>query len=129
MYGETHGVEISANWKATSRWTLSPGYAFERVHMHLDPSSRDTILFPVAERGSPDHSAQLRSHMDLGHRVAWDASAYFVDRLVALDTPAYTRVDSALRWNLTEKGSLSVVGQTLVADQRLEYLSISGLVQ
>jgi hypothetical protein len=25
MHGESHGVEIAVNWKATNRWTLSPG--------------------------------------------------------------------------------------------------------
>ena len=73
MHGEAHGFEIFANWKATSRWTLSPGYAFERLHLHIDPTSEDTTLFPVAERGSPTHSAQVRSHWDLGHRLSWDA--------------------------------------------------------
>ena len=42
MHGEAHGLEAFANWKATSRWTLSPGYAFERLHMHLAPTSHDT---------------------------------------------------------------------------------------
>jgi len=129
MHGEAHGLEISANWKATSRWTLSPGYAFERLHMHLASTSYDTILLPAAEGGSPDHSAQVRSHLDLGHRLSWDASAYFVDRLRALSTPAYTRLDTGLTWGLTERGSLGVVGQNLVQDHRLEYFNTTGLVQ
>ena len=129
MHGEAHGLEAFANWKATSRWTLSPGYAFERLHLHLAPTSHDTDLFPVAEGGSPDHSAQLRSNWDLAHHVSWDASAYFVDRLRALSTPAYTRVDTGLTWRPLEKVSISVVGQNLVTDHRLEYLNKSGLVQ
>jgi iron complex outermembrane receptor protein len=129
MHGEAHGLEISANWKPTSRWTLSPGYAFERVHMHLAPTSHDTTLFPAAEGGSQDHSAQVRSHWDLGHRLSWDASAYFVDRLRALSTPAYTRVDTGVTWRPMEKASISIVGQNLVTDHRLEYLNESGLVQ
>jgi iron complex outermembrane receptor protein len=129
MQGEAHGLEISANWRVASRWTLTPGYAFERLHMHLDPTSQDMTLFPAAEGGSPDHSAQVRSHWDLGHGLSWDASTYFVDRLRALSTPAYTRVDTGLTWGVTEKTSLSVVGQNLVTDHRLEYLDKTGLVQ
>lgn len=129
MYGETHGLELYGNWKVTSRWTLSPGYAFEQFRLHLDPSSHDTTLFPVAEGGSPDHSAQLRSHWDFGRGVSWDASAYFVDRLPALSTPSYTRVDTGLTWSPWERTSFSVVGQNLVRDHRIEYLNESGLVQ
>ena len=129
MLGETHGLELYGNWKVTSRWTLSPGYAFEQFHLHLDPSSQDTTLFPAAEGGNPDHSAQLRSHWDFGRGLSWDASAYFVDRLPALSTPSYTRVDTGLTWNPSERTSFSVVGQNLVSDHRVEYLNESGLVQ
>jgi len=129
MYGETDGLELYGNWKVTSRWTLSPGYAFEQFSLHLDPSSHDTTLFPVAEGGSPDHSAQLRSHWDFGRGLSWDASAYFVDRLPALSTPSYTRVDTGLTWSPWERTSFSVVGQNLVTDHRIEYLNESGLVQ
>ncbi len=41
MHGEAHGFEIAANWKLTDRWTLSPGYAFEQIHMHLEAPSQD----------------------------------------------------------------------------------------
>ena len=52
-----------------------------------------------------------------------------MDRLRALSTPSYTRADTGLTWSLTERSSLSVVGQNLVKDHRLEYLDESGLVQ
>jgi len=129
MQGEAHGAEISANWRPFSRWTLSPGYAFERLHMHLDPTSHDTTMFPVAEGGTPDNSAQIRSHLNLVHALSWDTSTYFVDRLESLKVPAYTRVDTGLTWSFAEKSSFSVVGQNLVRDHRVEYLDAAGLLQ
>jgi iron complex outermembrane receptor protein len=129
MQGEAHGVEISANWKPTSRWTLSPGYAFERLHMRLDPGSTDDILFLAAQGGSPNQSAQIRSHLDLVHGLSWDTSAYFVDRLQSLNVPAYTRVDMELTMRFTERDSFSVVGQNLESDHRIEYRDLAGLVQ
>ena len=45
MHGETHGFEIVANWKVTSRWSLYPGYQFATEHMHTDPSSADPRPF------------------------------------------------------------------------------------
>lgn len=126
MHGEAHGVEISANWKVTNRWTLSPGYAFERVHMHLDPRSTDTAAVPDDEGTSPVHSAQLRSHLDLRHGVSWDVSGYFVDRLTGENIPSYTRLDTGLTWRWTEGLSTSVVGRNLIRDRHLEFTDDSG---
>jgi iron complex outermembrane receptor protein len=128
MHGEAHGFEIATNWKATTRWTLSPGYAFEQIHMHLDPRSQDTGSVLNAEGSSPVDSAQLGSHLDLMHGIAWDASAYFVDRLRNGEIPAYTRVDTGLTWSWTEHLSSSVAGQNLVRDRHLEFVDDTGSV-
>ncbi|MGA9965896.1 MAG: TonB-dependent receptor [Terriglobales bacterium] len=129
MYGEAHGFETAVNWKATDRWTLSPGYAFEQIHMHLDPTSKDTTSVLAAEGSTPVNGAQLRSHLGLVHGIAWDASAYFVGRLRSGDVPSYTRVDTGLTWRWTEGLAMSVVGQDLVKDRHLEYVDNSGTVR
>ena len=129
MFGETHGLEIFAKWQVTSHWTLSPGYAFETFHMHLNPASNDTRLFSAAQGGSPQHSAQLRSHLDLTHGFEWDTSAYFVDRLPALQIASYTRLDSGFTWRWSERAAFSVVGQNLLRDHHFEYANTTGLVQ
>jgi iron complex outermembrane receptor protein len=129
MHGEAHGLEVALNWKATDRWTLGPGYAFEQIHMHLDPASQDTGSVRDAEGTSPVHSAQLRSHLDLTHGIAWDASTYFVDRLKGGASPAYTRLDTGLTWQLRERLALSIVGQNLVKDRHLEFLDNSGTLR
>jgi iron complex outermembrane recepter protein len=129
MHGEAHGFEMAVNWKATDRWTLSPGYAFERIHMHLDPVSQDTGSVLNAEGITPVHSAQLRSHLNLAHGIAWDASAYFVDRLRSGTSPSYTRLDTGLTWRLTEGLALSAVGQNLLKDRHLEFLDDSATVR
>jgi iron complex outermembrane recepter protein len=128
MHGEAHGAEMALNWKPTSPWTLSPGYAFEQIHMHLDPSSRDTGSVLDAEGGSPVNSAQLRSNLILAHSFSWDASAYFVDRLRSGNVPSYTRVDTGLTWRWMEHLSTSLVGQNLVRDRHLEFVDDTGSV-
>ena len=128
MHGEAHGFEIAVNWKATARWTLSPGYAFEQIHMHLDPASLDTGSAPDAEGSSPVHSAQLRSHLTLTRSLAWDASAYFVDRLKSGDIPSYTRIDTGFTWQWSERLSSSLVGQNLLRDRHLEFVDDTGSV-
>jgi iron complex outermembrane receptor protein len=121
MHGETHGIEIAANWKATNRWTLSPGYALEQIHMHLDPASQDTTSVAGAEGSSPAQSAQVRSHLDLPRSLSWDASAYFVGRLTDPINPSYTRLDTGLTWKWHERVSVSLVGQNLLKNSHLEF--------
>ena len=126
MSGEEHGLEVAANWKVTHRWTLSPGYDFARIHMHTSPASRDAEAVPAAEGSDPHTQAQLRSHVDLSKKLAWDTSAYFVDRLVFQDVPSYTRLDTGLSWRWKEGISLGVFGQNLLRDHHLEFIDSSG---
>jgi iron complex outermembrane receptor protein len=98
LYGETHGMEVFANWKASRFWTLSPGYAFMTMHLHAFPGSHDATTIPGTEGSSPDHQAQLRSSISLPMKLQWNASGAFVDRLPALSISAYTRVDTGLTW-------------------------------
>jgi iron complex outermembrane recepter protein len=121
MDGETHGLEITANWKISDRWTLSPSYDFERVHMHTSALSQDTETVLETEGSDPHMHARLRSHVSLAKTLAWDASAYFVDRLEALGVPSYTRLDTGLSWRWSERISLSLVGQNLLRDHHLEF--------
>lgn len=128
MHGEGHGLEVFANWKATSRWTLSPGFAFERIHMHLDPTSGDTQSVSDADGSSQVHSAQLRSHFELARNLSWDASVYFVGRLMDQPVPSDTRLDTGLTWRLADALSVSVVGQNLARDRHLEFLDPANTV-
>jgi iron complex outermembrane receptor protein len=135
MHGETHGVEITGNFRVTDRWTVSPGYALEQLHMHTDATSADLVTPLFIERGAPRHSAQLRSHMSLRRNLIWDASAYFVDRLSNQGPstqeviPAYTRLDTGLTWRLQERFSLSLVGQNLLKDHHVEFQDVFGSMQ
>jgi iron complex outermembrane receptor protein len=128
-YGETHGFEAAVNWKPSARWTLSPGYAFEQIHMHVQPSSKDTLSINEAQGASPVQSVQLRSHFEISHRLAWDASAYFVDRLSSGPVPSYTRLDTGLTWQLNQALSFSAFGQNLVKDRHLEFVDSSGILE
>jgi iron complex outermembrane receptor protein len=127
MKGETHGIELTANWKVMDRWTLSPGYAFEQIHLHTQSSSSDTTAGPFFEGGTPGQSAQLRSHFDLRQSLAWDVSGYFVNRLTNQGTsndqmiPAYTRLDTGITWKPLEELSISLFGQNLLRNDNIEF--------
>jgi len=121
LRGETHGIEIFANVKLASRWTLSPGYTFLTMHLHPDATSLDTSTAPRTEGGIPNQQAQLRSNVNLPRRWQWTTSAYFVGRLIYPKVPSYTRLDSNLSWQASDRFSLGLVGQNLLQNLHLEY--------
>ncbi len=121
IHGETHGIELFANVKLARRWTLSPGYAFLTMHLHRDAASTDFTTGPQAEGGNPNHQAQLRSNVNLPWRWQWTTLVYFVGRLDAQAIPSYTRMDSNVAWQASEKISLGLAGQNLVRNLHPEY--------
>jgi iron complex outermembrane recepter protein len=135
MHGNTEGIELAAKWKLTKRWTLSPGYAFEEIHMHPYLASHDLTSGVSLEHNAPRHSAQIRSHLDLARGFSWNNSVYFVDSLSNQGTfasskvPSYTRLDSELSWKIGKQFSMSLVGQNLLQDRHLEFLGTLGSVQ
>jgi len=129
LHGETHGLELFANWKVASLWTLSPGYSFISIHLHPVAGSQDFIDAAGTEGGTPNQQAQLRSGVSLPHNLQWNASAYFVNRLDAVPMPSYTRVDTNLIWSAGERFSLAVVGQNLSKSLHPEYAGPSATEQ
>jgi iron complex outermembrane recepter protein len=134
MHGESHGIEMAVNWKVTGRWTVSPGYAFEGIHLHTNPASHDTTSVAAGQDNTPDHQVQLRSNLALSRSLEWNTSAYFVGRLSAEQVPSYTRLDMGITWRAWERLTFSLVGQNLLKDHHLEAHSsdqgeISGLIK
>jgi len=128
LYGETHGLEAAVKWKASKRWTLSPGYSFLAMHLHRNAASTDPSSVASDEGSSPTHEAQLRSHVELPECWQWDTSVYFVDRLPFQGVPSYTRLDTGLTWKAREHLSISLVGQNLLKDHHLEFNGLDQVV-
>jgi iron complex outermembrane receptor protein len=121
LHGETHGLEAFANVRLASRWTLSPGYTFLTAHLHPNVGSTDLTTGPETEGGNPEQQAELRSQVNLPRHWEWTTSAYFVGRLIAPKIPSYTRLDTNLAWQLSDKISLGLVGQNLLRNLHQEY--------
>jgi iron complex outermembrane receptor protein len=114
--GNSAGVEVSANWKVTERWTLSPGYSFLHMNLHTDPDS-----VADAQGSNPGHQAQIRSRIDLFRGLTLDTNAYYVGRLPDQLLDAYTRLDVQLAWSHGEGLKLALVGQNLLNDHHEEF--------
>jgi iron complex outermembrane receptor protein len=120
LHGTTEGIEVSAHFKVTDRWTLSPGLALLQMNLRTDPTSLDTTTVADIEGSNPRRQAQLRSSVNLADGFSWDTSVYFVDRLPAPQLPSYTRLDTRLSWRPAERVELALVGQNLLQDHHVE---------
>jgi len=126
-HGEAHGLEVTADWKVTDRWSISPSYDFERIHMVVSALSQDPETAESDEGSDPHVHARIRSHFDLSQKWAWDTSVYFVDRILFEHVPSYTRLDTGLSWRWKKDVSLSIVGQNLLRDHHLEFIDSTGV--
>lgn len=124
--GESHGAEIALNWKLTSRWILSPGFAYEQIHIYRDPGSQDTAMTASMQGSTPREQAQLRSNVEINRHLEWNSSAYFVGRLATV--PSYTRLDSGVTWQPAKAFSFSIVGQNLLRDHHAEFDNVAQIV-
>lgn len=119
-HARNYGGELAATWNATSRWRISPSYAFLHMKVAPDPSSRDASVAEVAGY-TPRHQFQIRSLWNLRRNLEWDSSLIRVSGLPSGNIAGYTRVDSRLGWRFGEYLELSVTGQNLLRPQHLEY--------
>jgi iron complex outermembrane receptor protein len=135
MHGESHGLEMSANWKVMDRWQLSPGFAFDAIHLHTDPQSQDQQTVAFSQGNTPTRMGQLRSHVDLWKKCSWDLSGYYVDPLRnqgfsgAVRIPGIMRVDTGLTWKGFEHLTFTVAGQNLLKNEHVEFEDFFGSMQ
>ncbi len=119
---QTYGAEFSANWIVTNHWRISPGYSY----FHMGEQG-NVLLLEIPPGTSPDHQFQVRSLLDLPHRLEWDNTLGYVSKLAVGSVPAYTRLDSRIGWRLGEFVELSVVGQNLLTPRYAEFFDTDSL--
>jgi iron complex outermembrane receptor protein len=119
-HANNYGGEVFANWNVTRWWQISPGFSFLQMKIGMVPPSRDTSTQALVGY-SPKQQAQVRSTLDLPHRLEWDTSAYFVGALRKGPVPSYTRLDTRLGWRAGESMEFSVAGQNLLTPSHVEF--------
>ncbi len=116
------GAELTATYEFTERWRLTGSYSwFEANAQSSEPAIIDTTVRNI-EGGTPHNQIYLRSSWDWAANVQFDLIGRYVDRVTALDVPAYTQIDTVLSWRATPTMDISVIGQNLLTPHHLEYV-------
>ncbi len=121
LRGHSYGVEAWADYHVTDWWRLSAGANLHREDFRYK-SPLDTLGGISFVADDPNHQASLRSSVDIGSSVTWDADFRYVGRLPHPVVPAYTELNMRVGWKITEKLDLSVAGFNLLHPQHQEFI-------
>jgi iron complex outermembrane receptor protein len=126
LEGETHGVELTADYRLTAGWRLHASYNLLEEHIRVKPGQMD-LNHALNETADPRQQFSLRSALDLPHAWEFDAALRWVDSLLINNSgapatvPAYAELDVRLGWHPTPALELALTGQNLLHDRHLEY--------
>jgi len=125
MRGDTYGVEVWGDYRLASWWRLTAGYTAEHEDLTFKPGDPGLLGAAAAGDDAPQQ-ASLRSSMNLGSRVTFDADLRYVATLPNPAVPAYTELNTRIGWNLTDRVQLSISGFNLLHPYHLEFPSNEG---
>ena len=118
--GNVHGVEVWGSLQATDWWQLSAGVTVQHLDLSFKPGS--SKLLGISQAGDdPHHQASLRSSMNLGDAVNFDADLRYVGALPDPKVPEYVELNARLGWKVSDTISLALSGYNLLHGQHLEY--------
>ena len=120
MEGDTYGVEAWADYQVTDWWRLTAGVNVQHEDLRFKPGSSE-LGGTAAAGDDPNHQASLRSSMNLGSDVTWDADLRDIGTLHDPSIPAYVELNSRLAWIATNYLEVSIVGLNLLQAHHLEY--------
>lgn len=118
--GNVHGVEIWGSLQAVDWWQLSAGGFLQHLDLNFQPGS--SKLLGTQQSGDDPHGqASLRSSMNLGQDVNFDADFRYVGALPDPKVPDYVELNARLAWRINDTLSLALSGYNLLHGQHLEY--------
>jgi iron complex outermembrane recepter protein len=105
-YGASEGYELSATWSVNSRWRLTGGSDWLRIHTHAYPGVNASDA--VTDGGtSPHYQYEFRSNLDLTRKLQLDIFGADTAALPEVGAPSHFRLDVRLGWRLTDRLELS----------------------
>jgi iron complex outermembrane receptor protein len=111
MFGETYGVELASNIRATEWWRFRAGYSYTKSFLHTESGSNDFGTEGVREGTTPQNQLFVHSSMDLPANLTFDAVARYVDRTIF--APSYLVGDFRLAWSPCRNAEIALVGRNI----------------
>jgi iron complex outermembrane receptor protein len=125
MKGDTYGVEGWANWQIADWWRLSPGFTALREQLRFKPGASG-IVGTTQAGDDPSSHADVKSSMDLSHRVVLDATLRYVGALPSPALPHYCELNGRVGWRASDLWELSISAQNLLRARHYEFSPAQG---
>jgi iron complex outermembrane receptor protein len=126
MDGRTYGAELLVEWQPIEMWRLTASYS--HIDLDLTPLAQDLNRNEWLEGSTPRNLAGLRSWLTLAQRFDIDAQIRYQSRIRRLPLTmtgegidAYSELDLRLGWRVSDRWTLSLVGQNLLHDEHVEF--------
>jgi iron complex outermembrane receptor protein len=120
LAGHTLGFEVWGEYQLASWWRLAASFDELSEHFNFKPGASG--LVGVSQLGDdPEHSAALRSAMNLGDDVNFDAELRYVGALPDPAVPSFVELNASVGWNVRDDVRLSLSGFNLLHARHLEF--------
>jgi len=118
----SYGAEFAVDYNLSQWWRLRTGYSLFHKLIALKEWSRD-VSNGQSEGNDARHRLQIHSFMDLPWNLQLDLWMRYVDRLPNANAvvPGFVTLDARLGIRITDRISLSIVGQHLLQKSHPEF--------
>ena len=129
MEGKSYGLETALKVKPTNWWNIRLSYTLLCLDMDLKEGYYDVDSRSWVEGSSPKHQAMIWSSWDFSHHLYFDAQLFYVGKLSYelqrdyFEIPDYFNLNLRLAWRIGKNLELALVGQNLLEENHLEYIS------
>lgn len=120
--GLVYGAELWASYRLTDWWAIGPAFNIQHEHFRFKPGSAQ-IGGTTFIANDPNHQASLRSSMNIGPVVTWDAFLRYVGRLHSPPLADYAELDMRLGWKITPQLEVSLSGFNLLHAHHQEFVA------
>jgi iron complex outermembrane receptor protein len=122
--GLVYGMEFWGSYRITDWWSVGPAFNIQHEHFRFKPGSAQIggVTF-IAD--DPNHQASLRSSVNIGPAVTWDAFLRYVGALHSPALADYAELDMRLGWKATPNLEISLSGFNLIHAHHQEFVADS----
>jgi iron complex outermembrane receptor protein len=120
LKGRTLGFDVWGEYQLTSWWRLAASFNELSEHFNFKPGASGIV--GVSQLGDdPEHSAALRSAMNIGDDINFDAELRYVSALPDPAVPSFVEMNASIGWNVRDDVRLSLSGFNLLHARHLEF--------
>ncbi|MDY7096920.1 MAG: TonB-dependent receptor [Pseudomonadota bacterium] len=122
---ETWGFEAVLKGEVVSGWDAQLSYSNFNFDNEIDPLTGSPFLGFLPLNGSPEHQASVENTFKISDSILLNTELRYVDHLLDGKVPSYVDGDVRLRYEAPNGLEVSLIGENLFEDRRIEFLQLS----